>query len=143
MCSFSKNYSFIPIFYESEFYDSHVYLNNKRRGYQGSSSHLHRFYFIFFYFCEYEALFFHLISSDFDLNNNIDPDDNHFSELHPSLEGDINSQNYDSNSFKVSQPSSPCENFSVFHLNVNSLGGKRDKFLIFYQLYVTNQMLFT
>ena len=66
--------------------------------------------------------------TDFGLNNNIDPDANHLSELYPSLEGDINSQYNDSNSFKTYQPTSSCKDFSVIHLNVISLGANGDKF---------------
>ena len=37
------------------------------------------------------------MSSDFVSNDSFDPDANRFSELHPSLEGVDNSQNYDYN----------------------------------------------
>ena len=69
--------------------------------------------------------------SAFNFNNSIDPDANHFSELDPSLEGDINSQYFDSNSFKASQANSSCEDFSVIYLNVNFLRANGDKFLSF------------
>ena len=69
--------------------------------------------------------------SVFELNNSIDPDDNDFTDLYSSLEGDISSQYYDSNSFNDSKPSSSCKCFSVINLNVNSIGANSDKFLSF------------
>ena len=76
------------------------------------------------------------MSTDFNSSNNIDPDANHYSELYPSLEGDINSQYYDSGSYKASQPSSSNEDFSLIYLNINSLGanGGMAFFYVSYQV---------
>ena len=60
---------------------------------------------------------------NFILNNYIDADASHFSELYRSLESDNDSNYYGSNSFKAFLPGLSDIDFSVIDLNLSSIGG--------------------